>query len=128
MYKKCKIISKAENLMYPRAINLGAANASEDKFNLILDQGGDQNLTNPEAGISFVQGEEKTTLETGAIFGATFTWGSADSSGISQYQILTDAGYKVQITQTVRISTLLFGYDDTTDSNDDSKNLSNPTY
>ena len=28
--KKCKIISKAENLMYPRAINLGAANASGD--------------------------------------------------------------------------------------------------
>lgn len=28
--KKCKIISKAENLMYPRAINLGAENASGD--------------------------------------------------------------------------------------------------
>ena len=97
----------------------GAANASEDKFNLILDQGGYGNLDNPEVGISFVEWEGNTPLGTGAIFGATFTWGRADSSGKSQYQILTDAGYKVQIKQTVRISTLLFGYDDTTDSNDD---------
>ena len=97
----------------------GAANATESTFNLILDQGGVDNLDDNDAGISFVEGEEDTTLGTGAIFGATFTWGNADSSGRSQYQILTDAGYKVQITQTVRISTLLFGYDDTTDSNDD---------
>ena len=100
----------------------GAANANaESTFNLILDQGGYENLDDFDAGISFVQvqGEENTTLGTGATFGATFTWGSADSSGRSQYQILTDAGYKVQITQTVRISTLLFGYDDTTESNND---------
>lgn len=97
-----------------------AANAAtESTFNLILDQGGYQNLTNPEAGISFVQGEENTTLGADAFFGATFTWSDADSSGRSQFEMLTDAGYKVQITQTVRISTLLFGYDDTTDSNDD---------
>lgn len=101
------------------AATVGAANATESTFNLILDQGGYENLINPEAGISFVEGEGNTTLGTGEFFGATFTWGSTDSSGRSQYDILKDAGYKVQITQTVKISTLLFGYDDTTDSNDD---------